>query len=167
MATTTTWQLMSTVWISWMLSILTWPLNSHWSKLFECRLQARCHIHAHNYTHFKLYVNEPVCIQLPMLADNVTLFAFAAECHADGCLAGQAVDRHLLPAGLTAANPPQQHTAAKRWDGWYCLATRGPAANPSHAAAAVDRWDGQTDRWTPYWYTDPATFCASSVDNLY
>jgi len=34
-----------------------------------------------------------------MLADNVTLFTFAAECHADGCLAGQAVDRHLLLLG--------------------------------------------------------------------
>jgi len=49
----------------------------------------------------------------------VTLLAFAAECRADerraaaGRPAADAVDRHLLLAGPTAANPPQRRAAAE------------------------------------------------------
>jgi len=50
-----------------------------------------------------------------MPADNVTLLTFAAERRATGRLAAAAVDRHLLPAGPTAANPLRWH-AADRWD---------------------------------------------------
>ena len=63
----------------------------------------------------------------------MTLLAFAADrrvamrCAAAAPLllgAGRAgIDRYLLPAGPTAANPP-------------------------HAVAAVDRWNGQTDGQT-------------------
>ena len=53
-----------------------------------------------------------------MSADNVTLLAFAAERRC--CRAPGVVDRYVLPAGPTAANP-------------------------LHAAAAVDRWDSKTD----------------------
>jgi len=48
------------------------------------------------------------------------------------------IDRYLLPAGPTAANPP-------------------------HAGAAVDKWDRQTDGRTRYRYIDPAAYYASSV----
>jgi len=52
-----------------------------------------------------------------------------------------AIDRYLLAAGSTAANPP-------------------------HAAAAVGRWtDWQTDGCTPYRYINPAAYYASSVNN--
>ena len=30
--------------------------------------------------------------------------------------AAAAIDRYILPAGPTAANPPQQHAAVDRWD---------------------------------------------------
>ena len=40
---------------------------------------------------------------------------------------------------------------------------RAQAANPPHAAAAVDSWDGRTDGRTPYRYTDPVAYYASSV----
>jgi len=49
----------------------------------------------------------------------VTLLAFAAERRAAerraaaGRPAADAVDRHLLPAGPTAANPPQRRAAAE------------------------------------------------------
>ena len=61
-------------------------------------------------------------------AVNITLPAFAAERRAAAVAAEcwrllqerrAAIDRYLLPAGRSAANPP-------------------------HAAAAVDQWDGQT-----------------------
>ena len=62
-----------------------------------------------------IYDRNETGVQLPASADDVTLPAVAAE-HA-----GLAeIDRYLLPAGPTAANPP-------------------------HAAAAVDRWDRQTN----------------------
>ena len=51
-----------------------------------------------------------------------------------------AIDRHLLPTGPTAANPP-------------------------HAAAAVDRWVRQTDGRTPYRYIDPAAYYAGSANS--
>jgi len=53
-------------------------------------------------------VHYEVCVQLPMSADDVTLLASAAE-HDTGCAA---IDRYLLPAGPTAANPPQRRAAA-------------------------------------------------------
>jgi len=49
-----------------------------------------------------------VSVQLPTSADNVELPAFVAVRRA-------AIDRHLLAAGPTAANP-QQRRAAARWD---------------------------------------------------
>jgi len=53
-------------------------------------------------------------VQLPTTADNVTLLAFAAERRAAaGRPAADAVDRHLLLAGPTAANPPQRRAAAE------------------------------------------------------
>jgi len=58
-------------------------------------------------------------VQLPTSADNVTLLAFAAERRAAerraaaGRPAADAVDRHLLLAGPTAANPPQRRAAAE------------------------------------------------------
>ena len=51
--------------------------------------------------------------------------------------------RYLLPAGPTAANRPQWHTAVNRWD---------------------RQTDKQMDRQTPYCYIDPATYYASSVN---
>jgi len=60
-----------------------------------------------------------LCVQLTTSADDVTLFAFAAELRA-------AVRRG---AGRPAAAGPT-------------------AANPPHAAAAADRWDRQTDKQT-------------------
>jgi len=69
-----------------------------------------------------------VCVQPSTAAVNVTLLAFAADRRAAAAplllRAGRAaIDRYLLPAGSTAANPP-------------------------HAAAAVDNWDIQTERRT-------------------
>jgi len=59
-------------------------------------------------------VNEQVCVQLPTLAVFVALPALllarraaAPSCYGAGCAA---IDRCLLPAGPTAANPP--HAAA-------------------------------------------------------
>ena len=49
-----------------------------------------------------------VSVQLPTSADNVELPAFVAVRRA-------AIDRYLLAAGPTAANP-QQRRAAARWD---------------------------------------------------
>jgi len=72
---------------------------------------------------------EQVCVQLPTSADNVTLLAFAAA--ERRAAVRRVIDRYLLPAGPTAANPPQRY-------------------------AVVDRWDRQTDRRTPYRFTDPA-----------
>jgi len=57
---------------------------------------------------------EQVCVQLPASAVNVALPAFTAARRAAAprcCGAGRAaIDRYLLPAGPTAANPP--HAAA-------------------------------------------------------
>jgi len=55
-----------------------------------------------------------VCAQLPPSADNVTLLAFAPERRAAAAPATAAIDRYLLPAGPTAANPPQRHAAVER-----------------------------------------------------
>jgi len=66
--------------------------------------------------------SEQVCVQLPTSADNVTLPTFAANRHAAapccgtaaaGRPAAAAVDRYLLPAGPTAAKPPQRRAAAE------------------------------------------------------
>jgi len=50
-----------------------------------------------------------ICVQLPTSAVNAALFAFAAKCRAAAPLqlsAGRtAIDRYILPAGRTAANP--------------------------------------------------------------
>ena len=55
-----------------------------------------------------------MCAQLPPSADNVTLLAFAPERRAAVAPAAAAIDRYLLPAGPTAANPPQRHAAVER-----------------------------------------------------
>jgi len=62
-----------------------------------------------------------VCVQLPTSADNVTLLELAAKRHAAVRLAAArpaaaAVDRYLLSAGPTAANPPQRHAVVDRRD---------------------------------------------------
>ena len=81
--------------------------------------------------------DEQVWVQIPTSADNVTLLTFAAQPHAAeaplllGVQCWAAIDRYLLPARHSAANPP-------------------------HTTAAVDRWDRQTDRETPDRYTEPA-----------
>jgi len=67
-----------------------------------------------------------VWVQPHTAARNVTLLAFAADCRAAAAPlllgAGRAaIDRYLLPAGATAANPP-------------------------HTAETVDSWGTQTDR---------------------
>jgi len=58
-----------------------------------------------------------ICVQLPTSAVNATLFAFAAKCRAAAPLqlsAGRAaIDRYLLPAGRTAANPQQRSAAGE------------------------------------------------------
>ena len=51
-----------------------------------------------------------------------------------------AIDRYLLPAGPTAANPSQLH-------------------------AAVDRWGRKTDGRTAYRYVDSAAYYAGGVNN--
>jgi len=88
-----------------------------------------------------------VCVQLSTPADNVTLLALLLNAVLPG---GRRCRSIFLPAGLTAANAPQQRAAAKWWDGRRrCRLPAGrPAANPPHPAAAVDRWDRQTDRQT-------------------
>ena len=48
-------------------------------------------------------------LQLPTSADNVTLLALAAACPQ-----AAAVDRYVVPAGPTAANPPRRHAAVDR-----------------------------------------------------
>jgi len=50
-------------------------------------------------------------VQLPTSADSVALLAFAAERRA---AAAAVIDRYLLPAGRTAANPLQRHAAIDR-----------------------------------------------------
>ena len=56
-----------------------------------------------------------VCTELRTSADNVALPACGATAAADCRLAGRAaVDRRLLAAGPTAANP-QQRRAAAEW----------------------------------------------------
>ena len=79
--------------------------------------------------------HEQVCVQLPTSAVNVALPASAAVRRRAAaprcCGTGRAaIDRYLLAAGPTAANPP-------------------------HAAAAGER-DRQTDGRTPCRYVDPA-----------
>ena len=75
----------------------------------------------------------------------MTLLAFAAAAPLLLGAGHAAVDRYLLTAASTAANPP-------------------------HAAAAVNvsSWDrqvvGQTDRRTPYRYIDPAAYYAISIN---
>jgi len=68
----------------------------------------------------------------------VTLLIFAAVRRATAAPA--AIDRYLLPAGPTAANPSQLH-------------------------AAVDRWGRKTDGRTAYRYLDSAAYYAGSVNN--
>jgi len=48
----------------------------------------------------------------------VTLLAFAAERNVllRRRLVAAAIDRYLLLAGRTAANPPQRHAAVNRWN---------------------------------------------------
>jgi len=77
-----------------------------------------------------------VCVQLSTSAANVALPAIAAR------LMLAAVNRYLLAAGPTAANPQQQHAAAG-WD---------------------RRTDRRTDGRTPDRCTDPAPH-AGIVDN--
>ena len=57
---------------------------------------------------------EQVCVQLPTYADNVTLLAFAAA--ERRAAVRRVIDRYLLPAGPTAANPPQRYAVVDRWD---------------------------------------------------
>jgi len=60
---------------------------------------------------------QQVCVQLPTSADNVTLLAFAAERNVLlRRLVAAAIDRCLLLAGRTAANPPEWHAAVNRRD---------------------------------------------------
>jgi len=57
------------------------------------------------------------CVQLPPSADNVTLLAFAAERRAAAALGGRYTTLSIdisLPAGPTAANPPQRHASVGR-----------------------------------------------------
>jgi len=68
----------------------------------------------------------------------VTLLIFAAVRRA--AAAPAAIDRYLLPAGPTAANPSQLH-------------------------AAVDRWGRKTGGRTAYRYVDSAAFYAGGVNN--
>jgi len=58
-----------------------------------------------------LYIVRKSTVQLPSLADSVTLLAFAAERRA---AAAAAIGRYLLPAGRTAANPLQRHAVVDR-----------------------------------------------------
>jgi len=53
--------------------------------------------------------NKSICVQLPTSAVNVALPAFAAGRRA-------AIDRYLLSAGLTAANPQQRRAAGEYRD---------------------------------------------------
>jgi len=86
--------------------------------------------------------SEQVSVQLPTSAVNVALPAFSAARRAAVpccCGAGRAaIDRYLLPAGPTAANPP-------------------------HAAAADELYRQTTD--TVPLHVDLAAYYASSVDN--
>jgi len=63
------------------------------------------------------YSQNCVCFQLPTYAENVALPAFAAASRAAApcwCGAGRAaIDRYLLLAGPTAANPPHAAAAGK------------------------------------------------------
>jgi len=75
--------------------------------------------------HTEKKLKQQVGVQLLTPAGNVTLLAFAVERRvvvrrAAVARMDAAIDRYLLPAGPTAANPP-------------------------HAASAVDRWHRQTD----------------------
>ena len=117
-----------------------------------------CQVHAKLCTEAFNFVSTPpdvattrreichVCVQPPTAAGNATLLAFAAVRRAAAAPlllgAGRvAIDRCLLAAGPTAANPP-------------------------HAAAAVDSWDKQTDGHRAVTYiTDCAAYCARSVKN--
>jgi len=58
-----------------------------------------------------LYIVRKSTVQLPTSADSGTLLAFAAERRA---AAAGAIDRYLLPAGRTAANPPQRRAVVDR-----------------------------------------------------
>jgi len=64
--------------------------------------------------------NKSICVQLPTSAVNVALPAFAAGRRAATPLplsAGRAaIDRYLLSAGLTAANPQQRRAAGEYRD---------------------------------------------------
>ena len=97
----------------------------------------------------KLTIKE-VCIQLPVLADNVTLLAFAATRRAAADM-----DRK---AAAPAADAPCSNRSTS------------PTHSSKPAAAACDgrmlEWtDGQTDRRrTPYRNIHPAVYYASSVN---
>jgi len=75
---------------------------------------------ANTFTLDYMYSVQQVRVQLPTSADNVTLFAFAAEPCACAILlqhpTATAIDRHLLPTGPTAANPSHWHAVVHRWD---------------------------------------------------
>ena len=83
-------------------------------------------------------MTKQLCVQLPTSADNVALLAFAAARRAATWLrlaAGHAaIDRYLLVAGHTAANPPQRRATNQMLERWT---------------------NGRTYRRTPDRYIDP------------
>ena len=96
----------------------------------------------------------------------MTLLVYAAECQADLCraaghLAAATVDQYLLPAGPTAVN---HHSSMRQPNNGTvdiaCL--RGSQQQMCHTL--LQRLMDGIGRWTPYHYTDPATYYASSVN---
>ena len=89
-----------------------------------------------------------VCVQLRKYAENVALPASAATCRAVApCCYGTdraAIDRYLLPAGPTAANPPHAAAAGTWTDGWTQDCCTDPA---QHTIPAVPTKQAQTFRF--------------------
>ena len=86
-----------------------------------------------------------------MSADNVTLLAFAADCHAD-------VDMDQK-AATSAADVPCSNRSISPM---YRAHSSKPATLLQQLMNETDR---QTDGHTPQRYTDPATYYVSTVDN--
>jgi len=89
--------------------------------------------------------NQQVGCQLPTSADNVALPTFARRCCSAAVADRATIDRYLLPAEPTAANPPRRR-AAVGWDRQRDTCRQSPQQQTRGGGVRLS--DG-TDRETP------------------
>jgi len=92
-----------------------------------------------------LKLNQQVGCQLPTSADNVALPAFARRCCSAAVADRATIDRYLLPAEPTAANPPRRR-AAVGWDRQRNTYRQSPQQQTRGSGVRLsDGTDRQTD----------------------